>query len=299
MQASVTDAAQVRDFNRFFTQTIGVLTDRYLGQHRPLAEARLLFEIGISGADVRDLRARLRLDSGYLSRLLRTLESADLVRTRPSPADSRVRLAELTASGRVELEDLNERATRVALDLLDPLTPDQRSELLEAMSVIRRHLRLSAIEIAVVDPNTPEARACLQAYAAELALRFPEGYTEQDLLPAAEAGGAAGALVIARESGHAIGCGVLRTPVSGTAEIRHLWIDPGARGVGLGRRLVGELEFQAATRGYRTIRLDTHRVLTEAINLYRSSGYCEIPAYDDNPHAQLWFEKPLRPEIAA
>lgn len=97
MTVTVADAEQMRDFNRFYTQTIGVLNDRYLGQHRPLAEARLLFEIGVEGADVRGLRARLRLDSGYVSRLLRGLESAGLVQTRRSPIDSRVRLAELTA----------------------------------------------------------------------------------------------------------------------------------------------------------------------------------------------------------
>jgi DNA-binding MarR family transcriptional regulator/GNAT superfamily N-acetyltransferase len=293
MTVTVADAEQMRDFNRFYTQTIGVLNDRYLGQHRPLAEARLLFEIGVEGADVRGLRARLRLDSGYVSRLLRGLESAGLVQTRRSPIDSRVRLAELTARGRLELDDLNDRSRRAAVDLLDPLSPEKRSELLEAMNLIRRHLRLSAIEVATIDPDAPEAQECLRAYVAELSVRFPEGYSERDLLPASDARGAAGVFVVARESGQGVGCGVLRTP-PGIAEIRHLWIDPAARGIGLGRRLVVELERHAITRGYRTIRLDTHPVLIEAINLYRTSGYRAVPAYDDNPHAQLWFEKPLR-----
>jgi DNA-binding MarR family transcriptional regulator/GNAT superfamily N-acetyltransferase len=296
MSAKVTEAEQFRDFNRFYTQTIGVLTDQYLGQHRPLAEARLLFEIGFDGADVRDLRARLRLDSGYVSRLLRALEAANLVRTGPSPSDTRVRLAELTADGRSELEDLNTRATTVASALLETLNAEQRSELLEAMMLIRRSLRLAAIDLATVDSGTREARECLLKYASELALRFPEGYTEQDLLPAAEARGPAGAFIIARENGHAIGCGVLRTPPTDSAEIRHLWIDSRARGIGLGRRLVSELERHAANEGYREIRLDTHSVLSEAIGLYRSSGYREIPAYDENPHAHLWFAKSLQQE---
>jgi DNA-binding MarR family transcriptional regulator/GNAT superfamily N-acetyltransferase len=296
MSAKVTEAEQFRDFNRFYTQTIGVLTDQYLGQHRPLAEARLLFEIGFDGADVRDLRARLRLDSGYVSRLLRALEAANLVRTGPSPSDTRVRLAELTADGRSELEDLNTRATTVASALLETLNAEQRSELLEAMMLIRRSLRLAAIDLATVDSGTREARECLLKYASELALRFPEGYTEQDLLPAAEARRPAGAFIIARENGHAIGCGVLRTPPTDSAEIRHLWIDSRARGIGLGRRLVSELERHAANEGYREIRLDTHSVLSEAIGLYRSSGYQEIPAYDENPHAHLWFAKSLQQE---
>jgi ribosomal protein S18 acetylase RimI-like enzyme len=195
-----------------------------------------------------------------------------------------VRLAELTARGRLELDDLNDRSRRAAVDLLDPLSPEKRSELLEAMILIRRHLRLSAIEVATIDPDAPEAHVCLKAYVAELSVRFPEGYSERDLLPASDARGAAGVFVVARENGHGVGCGVLRTP-PGIAEIRHLWIDPAARGIGLGRRLVVELERHAITRGYRTIRLDTHRVLSEAINLYRSSGYQAVPAYDDNPHA--------------
>jgi DNA-binding MarR family transcriptional regulator/GNAT superfamily N-acetyltransferase len=296
MGVSASEAEQLRDFNRFYTQTIGVLTDRYLGQHRPLAEARLLFEIGFDGADVRDLRARLQLDSGYLSRLLRALEATDLVRTRPSPTDGRVRLAELSARGRSELHDLNNRAATVAAELLDTLNAEKRSELLEAMMLIRRYLRLSAIDMAIVDPSTLEARECLHQYASELALRFPEGYTERDLLSASEAREPAGAFIIARENGHAIGCGVLRTPPTCIAEIRHLWIDSQARGMGLGRRLVSELEMHAVNEGYVAIRLDTHSALSEAINLYRSSGYHEIPAYDENPHAHLWFEKSLHPE---
>jgi ribosomal protein S18 acetylase RimI-like enzyme len=161
------------------------------------------------------------------------------------------------------------------------------------MMLIRRYLRLSAIDIAIVDPSSREARECLLEYASELALRFPEGYTEQDLLPAEEAREPAGAFIIARENGHAIGCAVLRTPPTGIAEIRHLWLDSRARGIGLGRRLITELELHAVNHGYPMVRLGTHSALTEAINLYRSSGYQEIPPYDENPHTHLSFEKPL------
>jgi len=288
------EAERLRDFNRFYTQTIGVLTDRYLGQRRPLGEARLLFEIGAEGADVRELRARLQFDSGYLSRLLRALESSGLVRTRPNPADNRVRIAELTTKGRSELREQNHRATMVASGLLEPLTLEQRSEVLAAMTLIRRRLRLSRVEIEVIDPDSTEAQGCLTAYAAELALRFPEGYVERDLIPAAEARGQRGAFFVARESGQAIGCAVLCTLAPGVGEIRHLWIAPEARGLGLARRLLGELEREAVARAQQVIRLDTHHVLTEAINLYRTSGYQEIPAYNDDPHAHLWFEKPLQ-----
>ena len=286
-------AEQVRDFNRFYTQAIGVLTDRYLGQLRPLGEARVLFEVGVDGADVRDLRARLRLDSGYMSRLLRALESAGLIRTQPSSSDSRVHRVELTRRGEAELEDLNARAVSVASELLEPLDERKRTELLEAMDLIKRHLRTATVEVGVIDPELPEARRSLISYATELAQRFPEGYPLTDLLPAADARKPHGLFVAAREEGRVIGCGVLRTPPAGHAEIRHLWVDPEARCMGLGRRLVRELERLALARDYAAIRLDTHRVLTDAIGLYRSLGYRQINAYDDNPHAHLWFEKSL------
>jgi GNAT superfamily N-acetyltransferase len=179
------------------------------------------------------------------------------------------------------------------VDLLDPPSPKKRSELLEATVLVRHHPRLSAMEFATTDPDAPEAHECLKAYVAEMSKRFPEGYSERDLLPASAGRGAAGVFVVARENGRCVGCGVLRAP-PGIAEIRHLWIDPTARGIGLGRRLVVEFERHAITCGYRMIRLDTHRVLIEAINRYRTSGYQAVPAYDDNPHTQLWFEKSLR-----
>ena len=284
---------RVRDFNRFYTQAIGVLTDRYLGQLRPLSEARVLFEVGVDGADVRDLRARLRLDSGYMSRLLRALESAGLIRTQPSSTDSRVHRVELTHQGELELEDLNERAALVASGLLEAVDERKRTELLGAMELIKRHLRVATIEIGVIDPDLPEARQSLTSYAAELAQRFPEGYSQTDLLPAVDAREPLGLFVTARERGRVIGCGVLRTPLGGRAEIRHLWVDPGTRDMGVGRRLVRELERLARARDYEAITLDTHRVLTDAISLYRSLGYQEIAAYDDNPHAHLWFQKSL------
>jgi len=291
--SAMSQAAQIRDFNRFYTQTIGVLTDHYLGQRRPLAEARVLFEIGTEGSDVRDIRARLRLDSGYMSRLLRGLESAGLVETQPSPDDSRVRLARLTDLGLSELDELNARATTVAAELLEPLNTSMQTELLEAMAVIKRHLRLATVELCVIDPGAPDARESLACYAAELAVRFPEGYRPEALLSATEAREPLGVFVVARESGRVVGCGVLRTLSDRPAEIRHLWVHAAARGIGLGRQLVTELERQALKRGLTMIRLDTHRVLTEAINLYRSAGYAQVAAYDDNPHAHLWFEKSL------
>jgi DNA-binding MarR family transcriptional regulator/GNAT superfamily N-acetyltransferase len=287
------DIEVLRRFNRFYTQTIGVLSDRYLGQARPLGESRLLFEIGDSGADVRELRGRLDLDAGYLSRTLRALQDQGLVEVRPHPRDNRARVAALTPAGRRELGDLNERAAMVARGLLEPLTDSGRADVIGAMETIRQRLRMAAITVGVADPGSAIARQCLDAYASELESRFPGGFDRGDLIAPAEARGKRGAFVVAREGNEPAGCGAVRTMEPCVAEIRHVWVAPGARRLGLGRRILIELERQACARGLMTVRLDTHEVLSEAIAMYRTSGYHEIPRYHDNPYAYHWFEKHL------
>lgn len=88
-----------------------------------------------------------------------------------------------------------------------------------------------------------------------------------------------------------MGCGGLKLPPGAPAEIKRLWVRPGARGLGLARRLLAELEDRAARHGARTVRLDTHRALTAATRLYRESGYAEVPPFNDEPYAHHWFEK--------
>ena len=157
----------VRDFNRYYTRRLGILGDRYLGQGRPLSEARLLFEIG-PGADLRSLRARLGLDSGYLSRLLRSLETTGLVTVRASDGDRRIRVARLTAAGRAERVALDQRADEHARSLLARLSSPQRERLVAAMRDVERLLTSSSVEITPVDPEHRDARYCLAEYVAEL-----------------------------------------------------------------------------------------------------------------------------------
>lgn len=131
---------QLRSFNRYYTQRLGLLTDRYLGQDRPLAQARLLFEIGSEGAVVRDLRRSLGLDSGYLSRLLRSLERAGLVETAAGDADGRVRVVTPTPAGLAELAEMNRRADAHARQLIEHLDPGEQEELLAALGTVERLL---------------------------------------------------------------------------------------------------------------------------------------------------------------
>ncbi|MFC9847347.1 GNAT family N-acetyltransferase [Streptomyces sp. NPDC060223] len=286
------EVAAFRRFNRYFTRRIGALDDHYLGQDRPLGEARLLFEIG-DGVSLRELRGRLALDAGYLSRMAKSLEAQGLVRLTAPAHDSRLRLIELTPAGRVEVGEQNRRADALAASLLTTLTAPQRTELAGALAATQRLLRLAGITVTLVDGATEDARFCLDAYAADLDARFPEGFDRTDLVRPEEVTGDAGAFFVAYEEGRPVGCGALRTLEPGTGEIRHVWVHPDARRLGLARRILTELERAAMEHEFTVVRLDTHAVLTEAQAMYRACGYAEIPAYVDHVYADHWFEKRL------
>jgi DNA-binding MarR family transcriptional regulator/GNAT superfamily N-acetyltransferase len=297
MGDSQSDAAVFRQFSRDFTQRVGVLSDSYLGQARPLGAARVLFEIG-SGVSLRELRTRLGLDPGYLSRIIRSLEDEGLIRVTAHPDDGRLRVAELTPAGEAEVAEQDRRATGVAEGLLGTLAEGQRRELVTALGAAQRLLRLAAVSVQVVDPVSADARGCLAAYVAELRERFPEGFEEADLVQPQEVLGDAGVFLVAYEDGRPVGCGGLRALEPGAGEIRHVWVAAGTRGLGVGRRLLAGLEREAAAREFGVVRLSTHGALTEAIRMYRSSGYTEIPPYGQEPHAHYWFEK-RQPYLAA
>jgi DNA-binding MarR family transcriptional regulator/ribosomal protein S18 acetylase RimI-like enzyme len=294
-QVPTEHVAAFRRFNRYFTRRIGALDDHYLGQGRPLGEARVLFEIG-DGVSLRELRTRLGLDAGYLSRMAKALQAQGMVRVTVPPDDNRLRRVELTPAGRVEVEEQNRRANARAAGLLQGLTAGQREQLTDALATAQRLLRLAGITVEPVDGHAPDARACLEAYAADLDARFPEGFEKSDLASPDEVSGDAGAFFVAYEEGERVGCGALRRLEPGAGEIKHVWVHTAARRLGLARRLLGALEREAAARGMTVVRLDTHAVLTEAQAMYRASGYTEIPAYADHVYAAHWFEKRLSPD---
>ena len=286
---------QVRRFNRTVTQQIGALDDAFLARGRPLGQARLLWEIGPDGRDVKDLRARLDLDSGYLSRLLRALEGDGLVTVEANEADGRLRTVRLTASGRAERAELDRRSDQAAASLLGPLSPPQRGRLVTAMAEVERLLTASAVRVGVRDPRHPDARRCLRGYVEELAGRFDGGFDPALSISAAdhEMTPPAGLFLVAALHGEPVGCGALKFHPGAPAELKRMWVDPSARGLGLGRRILVELETRAAAHGVLVLRLETNRALAEAIALYRAAGYREVPAFNDEPYAHHWFEKSL------
>src|SRR6266545_7512808 len=206
------EISQVRRFNRLVTQRVGALEDHFLGRDRPLGESRLLYEIGADGADLRDLRRRLGLDSGYVTRLVQTLEEKGLIRLSPGTADQRLRRARWTAAGRREVREMNRRADEVAADLLEPLTPAQRTRLVAAMTEVHRLLQLAGLQIERVDPASPPARWCVGQYFDELNRRFESGFDpaaslsadDRDLVPPR------GAFLIASVDGEPVACGAVK-----------------------------------------------------------------------------------------
>jgi DNA-binding MarR family transcriptional regulator/predicted GNAT family N-acyltransferase len=289
--------ARVRRFNRTVTQRVGALEDAYLSRNRPLGQARVLWEIGAGGAPLTSLRARLDLDSGYLSRLLRTLEADGLVVVRPTSRDGRERTAHLTAAGRAEWSQLDARSDDLARSMLAPLSARQREQLVAAMNEVERLLVASMVKIEICVPMDPRARFCIRSYFAELADRFENGFDPALSISAddLELRPPAGLLLLATLHSEPVACGALKFHNDRVAELKRMWVAPTARGLGLGRRMLTELEAHASKRNVRTLRLETNRSLTEAITMYRSAGYEEAAAFNDEPYAHHWFEKRSHP----
>ena len=151
------------------------------------------------------------------------------------------------------------------------------------------------VVIAPEDPTSPDAQRCLQAYFDELDRRFDGGFDAGRSIPATvdDLVEPSGLLLLARVGGEAVGAGAVKFHGSSPAELKRMWVSSAARGLGIGRRLLAELEAQATAHGASAARLETNRSLTDAIRLYRSAGYVEVPAFNDEPYAHHWFQKDL------
>ncbi len=286
---------QVRSFNRTMTERIGVLNDHFLGRNHPLGEARLLWEIGEQGAEVRELRSRLGLDSAYVSRLLRSLEGQGLIVVETSGDDGRVRIVQLTEAGLRERAELDHRADAFAQSLLEPLSERQRLKLVAAMAQVERLLIASQVTISLADPTNSDVIWCFEQYYAELGERFEAGFDPalsisahaHELMPPS------GLVLLAHMREKPVGSGALKIHKNAVGEIKRMWVAPSVRGLGLGRRVLEALELRAREAGVAVLHLETNRSLIEAIQMYRDCGYQEVVAFNDEPYAHHWFEKRL------
>lgn len=285
--------SRVRRFNRAVTSAVGALDSSFLGRGRPLGAARVLNAIGHGHADVAEIRDYLGLDSGLMSRLLRSLEEEGLVETAAHEDDARRRVARLTRAGRREFAAYEALSNAQAEGLL--AQHSQRDALLAAMDLIASALTRERVALNEIDPQSDEARYCLGEYYAELGRRFRQGFDvslsrDPD---AKDMRRPRGTFIVAVSDTLPIGCVGLKGTDHGYAEVKRLWVAPAARGLRLGRRLMDATEDAARGLGIALLRLDTNSALPEAGQLYRSTGWREIPRFNDDPYPDLFFEKRL------
>lgn len=282
-----------RRFSRAVTLAVGALDTSFLGRGRPLGSARVLNAIGHGRSDVGDIREYLALDSGLMSRLLRGLEEEGLVTTEPHPSDARRRVATLTEAGQREFRAYEDLSNAQASSLLSKHPNPE--DLLAAMDLIASTLGRERVAFDEVDPRCDIARYCLGEYYAELARRFEKGFDvalsrDPD---AADMVRPRGAFIVAVSDGLPLGCVGLKGSGREMAEIKRLWVAPGARGLGIGKRLMAAAETAARELSIKVLRLDTNSALLEALQLYKRTGWTEIARFNDDPYPDLFFEKVL------
>lgn len=280
--------AQVRAFNRYYTRVIGVLRAGLLDSPYSLAEVRVLYELaqraenGIEGSELRRL---LDLDAGYLSRILSRFDSGGLVRRDTYRGDARRQLIRLTEAGRVAFTALDKRQVAAVQEMLAPLSPDQRATLTDAMATIERTLTGQAPRRGFVlrAPEPGELGWVVARHGALYAREYGWDASFEALVarivadyadkhdPAREAAW------IAETDGRPAGSVFCVTdaddPTGRTARLRLLLVEPTARGMGIGERLVEECLRFADRAGYSRMTLWTNSVLTAARRIYQRAGF--------------------------
>lgn len=287
--------SRFRRFARAVTREVGALDTSFLGRGRPLGAARVINAIGSGRTDVAELRAYLGLDSGLMSRLLRSLEEEGLIHTTPHPGDARRRVAALTPAGLDEFRAYEALSDTRAASFLEQVP--NTDALLDAMDLIAAAFGRDGVTLEEMAPASDAARYCLGRYYAELDARFPGGFdvTRSRDPDARDMIRPRGTFLVAMSDGLPVGCVGLKGAGDGSAEIKRLWVDHGARGLGLAQRLMAAAEDAAHALSIHTLRLDTNRALPEAARFYRAAGWIEIERFNDDPYAELFFEKSLTP----
>lgn len=287
----LSEESRFRRLSRAITSATGALDQSFLGRGRSLGAARVLNAIGQGRTDVADIRAYIGLDSGLMSRFLRGLEGEGLIETHPGANDARKRVVKLTEKGAEEYrayETLSDEGARKILDNY----PD-REALLAAMDLIGTVLRRDMITIHEVDPEDARVKHCMEQYYREIsdimgALFDPALASPPD---AGDMRRPKGIFLLALSDGLPVGCVAMKGEGGSVGEIRRMWVSPAARGLGLARKMMHQIEEQARIMGVNTLRLDTNGRLHAARRLYESMGWTEIDRYNTNVYAEHFFEK--------
>ena len=280
---SDTRIAAFRRFNRFYTQKIGVLDRSYLQSEFSVAEARVLYELAKRGeTTASEISANLGLDMGYLSRILAKLEGQQLIRRAPAEQDARQRLIQVTPKGKRAVNTLDSRSEEQAGSLLAKLTDPQQASVLQAMSQIQATLGDSlatsepyiirtqrtgdlswiAYRHTVLYSQEYGWNQAFEALVLEIAAHFLKHYD-----PEAER------CWVAEKSGEILGFVLLVKRSKQIAKLRLLLVEPSARGLGIGKRLVEECIRFAREKGYKKVVLWTHSNLSAARGIYQKAGF--------------------------
>jgi DNA-binding MarR family transcriptional regulator/GNAT superfamily N-acetyltransferase len=282
--------AAVREFNRFYTNVIGLLRGKYLDTPYSLTEARLLFELGQRDAsEVTDLRRVVDIDAGYLSRILGRFEDDGLITRQRSAADGRRQVIRLTGAGRAAVAGLDARSASQTRDMLAAVREEDRRSLLDAMRVITGVLTQSRQPRGYLlrEPRPGDLGWVVQRNGAMYAEEFGWDASYEALVarivadysdhrdPGSEAGW------IAEVDGTPAGCVFCVRENATTARLRLLLVEPWARGLGIGSRLVEEVLRFARGAGYSSLTLWTNDVLADARRIYERAGFT---LDDQSPH---------------
>ena len=277
--------AEVRNFNRFYTRQIGVLRKNFLDSPYSLGEARVLYEIARGNSPTAsDIGRALDLDAGYLSRVLRNFEKRGLVRRTASTSDARQSHLTLSPRGRKDFAPLERRSQRDIGEMLGKLSPQDQLRLIAAMNTIQTLLdgqsHAAPEQSYILRAPVPGdfgwiVKRHAELYAQEYGWGEPfEGVCAQIVADFANKNDPERERCwIAELDGETVGCVFLVADSDSVARIRLLLVDPKARGLKLGARLVDECVALARRTGYKKITLWTHSVLTAARHIYQKAGF--------------------------
>ncbi len=277
--------AAVRSFNRFYTRRLGLVRGGLVHTSHPLAEARVLYELGRHDAlETGELRAALDVDAGQLSRLLARLEDEGLVTRAPSPGDGRRRRVALTPAGTEAFATLDRRTVDQVGALLDELGAQRERALVTALDAVQAALEPPASPTVTVRGLQPGDLGWIVGRHGDLYAREYGWDASFEILVASIMGAydpSRDAAWIAEAGGRRAGCVLCVHHDERTAKLRTLLVEPDARGLGIGGRLVDKVIRHARARGYAELTLWTNDILTAARRIYERAGFTLT---DEAPH---------------
>lgn len=299
----MTDVLKMRAFNRFHTRLVGALNEGHLTSEFSLVQVRVLYELN-HGKNVaaKDLMETLQLDRGYLSRLLTDLENQNLIKRTPDRHNAKRLVLSLTAHGQKISDELELTSSRDVAKLLEPFSHDERARLIRAMGFIQSQLQQKPEDDALIlrDPDPGDLGWIVHRYATIFSKEFGLDQTFEGLVASIVSDYVRLRLPdkercwIAEYGGEIVGSiFLIQSDASDLAKIRLLYVEPSARGLGIGGRLVDEAIKFAKQKNYSKISLWTHKTQNSAVKIYQSRGFEMVSAkivhdFGQTDEAQIW-----------